>query len=177
MSRATVVCVLLAGAFATSGCGAGSGNSGGSQNSSPTATSTAKNSQLDPAAALVHAARIALVAHHRLSVRILWTNQVPARPQVVTGPALRALRQSAAGRKRRGIRVRLLHETFRVLSLHLDPSYTKATGIVDDKQTAALYQNGRRQQRSVQLHERARIELRRVAGSTRFVVWKVVLST
>ncbi|MGH2948860.1 MAG: hypothetical protein ACRDPC_21835 [Solirubrobacteraceae bacterium] len=35
------------------------------------------------------------------------------------------------------------------------------------------YRNGRRLGRSIRLKEEARVELRRVAETTRFVVWKV----
>lgn len=71
--------------------------------------------------------------------------------------------------------MRLVHEDFRILSLKLDPSYARATAVVRDRQTGALYENGKRMPRPVRLNERARIELHRVGTSTRFVVWKVAL--
>jgi hypothetical protein len=71
--------------------------------------------------------------------------------------------------------VRLLHEDFRILSLKLNPSYTGATAVVLDRQTGALYENGKRMPRQVRLNEHARIELRRVGTTARFVIWKVAL--
>lgn len=71
--------------------------------------------------------------------------------------------------------MRLVHEDFRILSLQLDPSYASATAVVVDRQTGALYENGQRMRRQVHLNERARVELRRVGRTMRFVVSKVVL--
>jgi hypothetical protein len=108
-----------------------------------------------------------------MSVRVLWTNSVPAHPRATAGPALAVLRRSVAARARRGIRVRLLSEQFRVISIHLDPSYERATAVLYDRQRVRPYgRDGRPLGRPVTLKERVRLELRRVGSSTRFAVWK-----
>jgi hypothetical protein len=121
------------------------------------------------------AARKAVVAHHRLSVKVLWTNKVPAKPLWVTGSALQALRTAARDRSKRGVRVLVTHENFRIVSLRLDPSDARASAVVTDRQTGAVYERGRRMKQQVRTNERARIELRRAGRTTRFVVWKVAL--
>jgi hypothetical protein len=128
-------------------------------------------------AALLRAARSALVANHRVSVRVLWTNRVPESARASTGgPALSSLRAAATTRRARGIRVRMLKDEHRVVSLHLDPSYAQARAIVVDRQLVQPSRvDGRPRGHTVRLVERARYELRRVGGSQRFVVWKVVV--
>lgn len=163
MRRAVLGLALVVAAVAAASC---SGRSQGAQ---------ARSTPTVDAATLKTAARNAVVAHHRLSVRVLWTNQVPEKPLSVTGSALKALRTAARDRSKRGVRVRVLHENFRIVSLRLDPSYTKATAVVTDRQTGAVYEHGRRMKQQVSSNERARIELRRAGRSTRFVVWKVAL--
>ncbi len=140
----------------------------------PTTTGTTQSTTSTTEAALVAAARAAVQQDHRMSVRVLWTNSVPAHPRATAGPALAVLRHSVAARARRGIRVRLLAERFRVISVHLDPSYERATAVVQDPQRVRPYgRDGRPLGRAVVLNERARLELRRVGSSMRFVVWKV----
>ncbi len=63
-----------------------------------------------------------------------------------------------------------------IRSIRLDPSYAEATAIVVDRQRVQpSRRNGRPIGRAVVLNERARYELRRVGGSDRFIVWRVVL--
>jgi hypothetical protein len=86
------------------------------------------------------------------------------------------MRSSAVERKRNQIRVRMLHETYRIISLQLDPSYTGATAIAQwDQNVAQSHLNGKPVGHAVELHERARILLHRLGTSSRFVVWKVSL--
>jgi hypothetical protein len=157
-------------------CAACSGSSGDEQalsTGSSTSTTTA-----DARAKLLAAARDAIDEDHRMSVRVLWTNSVPAKPRATAGPALAVLRRSVAVRARRGIRVRLVAEHFRVIRIDLDPSYQRATAIVSDPQRVRPYgRDGRPLGHAVKLNERARLELRRVGSSTRFVVWRVTAIT
>jgi hypothetical protein len=164
VTRAALASALVASALAAASC---SGSSGGAQ---PTSTTTTVST-----ATLKAAARKAVVAHHRLSVQVLWTNKVPSKVTSVTGSALTALRTAARDRSKRGVRVRVLRESFRVVSLRLDRARAKATAVVADRQTAAVFEHGRRMKQPVRLNERVRIELQRVGKTSRFVVWKVAL--
>lgn len=161
---------LLVPAVLVAGCGGGH-----TVQSTTTGRSAVETTGSASQAHLLAAARRAVVAHHRFSVRILWTNDVPEAPPWITGAALQAIRTAARDRSRRGVRVRLLQERFRILSLRLDPSYTRATAIVSDRQTGALYEHGERMPRPVRMNERARVELRRVGRTMRFVVTRVEL--
>ncbi len=152
------------------------GCDGGSEESatqpSPTAT-TPENGQ----AALERAVRSTLTANRRLSVYVLWNNRIPSWAKRSTrGPALAGLRTAAADRRKRGIRVRLLSDRFQVVSIRLDLSYTKATAIARGRQRVRPHRlNSTPAGRSVELIERARIELRRLGRTNRFVVWRVEL--
>jgi hypothetical protein len=160
--------VVVAVAFA-----ACSGSSSHKTNA-PTTTASTQSNTSNTEATLTSAARAAIQEDHRMSVRVLWTNSVPAHPRATAGPALAVLRRSAAARARRGIRVRLLSERFRVISIQLDPSYERATAVVYDPQRVRPYgRGGRPLGHAVALKERARLELRRLGSGMRFVVWKV----
>jgi hypothetical protein len=152
------------------GCSSGS-------HDSATSTSSTSSASTNPAESLLRAARSALEKNHQVSVFVLWHNQLPADASRSTGgPALASLRSSAATRRARGIRVRLLADERRVLSVRLDPSYTKATAsVVDRQRVQPSGRNGRRLGRPVLLNERATYELRRIDRTSRFVVWRVVL--
>lgn len=121
--------------------------------------------------------RSALLANHRLAVRVLWTNRVPPNAVRSTrGPALAEMRTSALGRERRGVRVRMLHDDYRIVSLVLDASGRRATAVARSVQEVQLtHLNGTSLGKSVKLDERARIELHRVARSSGFVVWSISL--
>jgi hypothetical protein len=136
----------------------------------PPATTAPESSD----AALKQAVRTALNQNRRLSVYVLWNNRIPTWAERSTrGPALAALRAAAADRRTRGIRVRLLSDRFQVLSIRLDPSYAQATATARGRQRVRPYVNGKPRARTVELNEKARIELRRVGRSNRFVVWRV----
>jgi hypothetical protein len=165
--------LLLSLGTLSSACSGKSGDERALSTRSSTATATP-----DARATLIAAARDAIDEDHRMSVRVLWTNSVPTKPRATAGPALAVLRRSVAVRARRGIRVRLVAEHFRVIRIDLDSSYQRATAIVSDPQRVRPYgRDGRPLGHAVKLNERARLELRRLGSSTRFVVWRVTAIT
>lgn len=118
--------------------------------------------------------RAALDANAQLSLYVLWHNALPRSARASTrGPALTQLRRSAAARRARGIRVRVVTPRFDVRSLRIAPSFTRATASVRYRDVVRPYRRGRPMGRAIRLDERTRIELRRVDGQSRFVVWKV----
>jgi hypothetical protein len=136
----------------------------------PPATTTSETTT----ATLESGVRQALRENDQLSGYVLWNNRVPAwATRSTRGPALVTLRQSAADRRRRGIRVRTLVNTLEITSIKVDPSYTKATAVVRSVQRVRPYRGGKPIGRAVKLDERANIELRRIGTSSRFVVWRV----
>jgi hypothetical protein len=164
--------VLLAAALvlAASGCGTDA-----THTTVPTTTKVTSQ-PATPAARLEAAVRSAIKQAHRVSVEVLWTNQVPANPQASGGPALATLRRSAAERRKAGVRVRVLSERLRILSVHLDPSYAAATAtVLDDERVQPTHTDGRPRGQAVTLHEHAHLDLRRVEDTERFKVWKVEL--
>ena len=139
----------------------------------PPATTTSETTT----ATLESGVRQALRENDQLSGYVLWNNRVPAwATRSTRGPALVTLRQSAADRRRRGIRVRTLVNTLEITSIKVDPSYTKATAVVRSVQRVRPYRGGKPIGRAVKLDERANVELRRVGTSSRFVVWRVRVS-
>jgi uncharacterized lipoprotein YajG len=164
ISTALISAVLLA------GCGS-SPHSPTTHTANATTTTQAA---ADGAAVLRRAVVAAIDADHKTSNSALWTNRVPAKPVATAGPALRQLRESVAGRRAKGIRVRMLHERFRVIDVTLDPSYATATAEILDVQTVQpTHNNGKPLGKSLSTTERAQIELHRVPTTNRFVVWKV----
>jgi hypothetical protein len=163
---AVLIALLLA---IAAGCDGGDGEVATQPPPTTTAPETGE-------AELKEAVRGALSANRSLSVYVLWNNRIPAWAKRSTrGPALAAMREGAADRRRRGIRVRLLSDRYQILSIRIDPSYTRATATARGRQRVRPHLNGKPGARIVQLDERARIELRRLGGSTRFVVWRVQL--
>jgi hypothetical protein len=60
--------------------------------------------------------------------------------------------------------------------IRIDPSYAEATAVARGRQRVRPYRlNGKPVGRSEELNERARIELRRLGRTNRFVVWRVEL--
>jgi hypothetical protein len=149
------------------------GCEGGSEKASTQTASTATRTETSEVA-LERGVRSALAQNRRLSVYVLWNNKIPAWAERSTrGPALAGLRSAAADRRRRRVRVQLLSDRFQVLSIRLDPSYTRATAIARGRQRVRPHVNRKPGGRSVELNEKARIELRRVGRTNRFVVWRV----
>jgi hypothetical protein len=160
----TVGCALLA------GCGGTAHNSTISTAPKSTVTTPNVNKQLEAAV------RRAVEQDHRLSVEALWTNQLPAKPPASGGPDLSILRRSVAQRRSAGVRVRVLSERFRILSVQLNPSYAAATAtVLDEERVQPTTSNGKPRGKPSSTVEHVRLELRRVAGAERFLVWKVTL--
>lgn len=166
--RTTAIIGCLAVALVAAGCG------GGHQAAATTAATTSKV-PADPQKRLTVAVRQTLRANHALAKLVLWRNAVPASATSSTrGPALAALRSAAAGRRRRGIHVKVVSDGFRIDSVRLDPSFTRATAIVVDPQRVRPYgSNGKPLGKPVSLSEKSRFELHRLGSSERFVVWQV----
>jgi outer membrane murein-binding lipoprotein Lpp len=166
-SRITIAAVLVAGVL-LAGCGS-------TTQTTPTRTSTTATQTVASGATLLRRAVVAAVdADHKTSVSALWTNTVPAKPVATAGPALTNLRKSVAGRRAKRIRIRMLHERFRVLNVNLDPSYATATAeVLDVQKVQPSHENGKPLGKSLSTTERAELELHRVPGTNRFVVWKV----
>jgi hypothetical protein len=149
------------------GCDGGNGEV---ETQPPTTTTTSQTGR----AALERSVRQALRENNRLSGYVLWSNRIPGwATRSTRGPALAALRRSAADRRKRGIRVRTLTSRLEITSIDLDPSYTSATAVVRSVQRVRPYEGGKPSGRAVKLDERARVELRRLGSSERFVVWKL----
>jgi len=129
----------------------------------------------DPQKRLTAAVRETLRANHRLAKLVLWRNAVPTSATSSTrGPALSALRSAAAGRRRRGIHIKVVSDGFRIESVRLDASFTRATAIVADPQRVRPYgSDGKPLGQAVSLSEKSRFELHRLGSSGRFVVWQV----
>jgi hypothetical protein len=121
--------------------------------------------------------RSSLLANHRLAMHVLWTNHVPATAVRSTGgPALAGMKASAAGRLRKGVRVRMVRDDYRIVSLVLAPGGTQAVAIAHSRQEVELADlRGGSLGKPVVLDERARIVLRRRAGLGTYVVWRITL--
>jgi hypothetical protein len=166
---ATLLLVLLAATAA--GCDGGGNEDVATQPPPPTTTSET------PTATLETSVRRALRANDQLSGYVLWSNRVPGwATRSTRGPALATLRRSAADRRKRGIRVRTLVNRLEIMSIKLDPSYTRATAVVRSIQRVRPYRGGKPVGRAVKLDERATVELRRLGSSSSFVVWRVRVS-
>jgi hypothetical protein len=172
MSRLATT-TLLAAVLATAAAGCGGAKT--SAHTRPSTTSTTPSS--DPAVALDRAVRTALQENSRLSLYTLWHNALPSWAEHSTrGPALAELRSSAAQRRNQGIQIRHLSGRLHILSVSLDPSYERATAIVRANDRLQPFRAGRPLGRVIIQNERARVELRRLGRSQRFVVWKVGLA-
>lgn len=164
-TAAIVACLLVTAA----GCGSSNAQQSIAMQSTTTASVIAVS--------LRAGVRAAVIAHHRLSARVLWTNLVPAHPTVIGGPALKNLRDAARTRRKRRIRVKLLSETFRIVAIRLDPSYTTATATITDRQRVRPYgYDGKPLGKSVTLNEDAKVVLHRRGATRHFLVWKVTLT-
>jgi hypothetical protein len=159
----------LAVALAAGGCG------GGSATHLSTRTSTSRTAS-DPTAALNVAVRDALRKNYELSGYVLWHNAVPAGAQQSTrGPALEALQASAAQRRKSGIRIKPITGRLTIVSVSIDPSFAKATATTVASGRVRPYEGGKAEPRTISVHERARVQLRRLGTARKFVVWKVTV--
>jgi uncharacterized protein YcfL len=144
----------------------------------PTSTSTQEVSKKqNTRKTLRSSVRAALLADHHLAIHVLWTNRIPGNATNSTrGPALAGMRASANDRQSKGIRVRMVHDNYRIRSIAFAPSLATATAVAESIQTLQpSHLNGRPLGRSVRLKERARISLRRFGASQAFVVWSITL--
>jgi hypothetical protein len=131
-----------------------------------------------PTLAELHEGVVSAVdANHELSVQVLWTNRVPSTAARSTrGPALAAMRASAVQRQKQRVRVRMLHQTFRIVSIRFSASRGSATAVVLwNQDVAPSHLDGVRIGRAIAGHERASILLHRIGSASTFVVWKVDL--
>ena len=131
-----------------------------------------------PTLAELHAGVVAaLQANRELNVQELWTNRIPAAAQKSTrGPALAAMRVSVAQREKQRVRVRMLHNTYRILSVRFNGARTTATAVAQwNQDVVPSHLDGVRIGHAIALHERALILLHRIGASRVFVVWKVDL--
>lgn len=184
MKRAALITAI---ALSLAGCGGGGHQSRQSTPSSTArTTTTAATVSTSPAerttteqvdATLRTAVRAALAANHTLAIRVLWTNRIPSAARDSTrGPALAELTASAKNREEKGIRVRMIHDTYRVIWIHLGRTRTHPTALAEwDQRVVPSHLNGTPRGGAVSLRERARIELRPADAATSFVVWRVTL--
>jgi hypothetical protein len=170
MSARRQTTLLLAGvALLTAGCGGS--NDMAAATSTTDAHTTSKQTR---EAELKGAVRAAIGANVRLSTYVLWHNQIPAwATQSTRGPALNALRVSAAARRRQGIRIKNLTGHYTITSIALAPSFTTATAVIKSHQRVAPYKGGRRLGRAIVGDDHARIQLHRIGNTPRFIVWTV----
>lgn len=182
--------ILVTAALLLGGCGGGSGDTSAtgqrseSQGTSDATTNSMAKQPGRPAAtkpksreALGVAVREALAANHRLAVKVLWTNRIPATAKRSTGgPALAELAASAKDRRTKRVRIRMIRDDYRITSITFGRTGASATAIAEwDQRVVPSHLDGRPFGRPVSLKEKARIELRRVADSGSFVVWRVTL--
>ena len=165
-TAALVGCFVVA--VVAAGCGGG-------RHAAATTGATTSTVRTDPQERLTAAVRETLRANHRLAKFALWRNAVPTSATSSTrGPALAALRSAAAGRRRRGIHVKVVYDGFRITSVALDPSFSRATAVIVDPQRVRPYgADGKPLGKAVALSEKSRFVLRRLGSSNRFVVWQV----
>lgn len=167
--RTLFVISCLAFAVMVAGCGSGSAT----PHATKTSTATAVR---DPSVLLNGAVRQALHKNYELSGYVLWHNIIPASAlQSTRGPALAALRSSAAQRRKSGIRIKPVAGGLTIVSVSLDPSFTKATAVTLASGRVRPYEGGKAEPRTIAVHERARVQLRRLDSSKKFVVWKVTV--
>lgn len=165
-TTAAIGCAAVA--LVAAGCGGGS-------KTAATTDATTSTVRADPEMRLTAAVRETLRANHRLAKLVLWGNAVPDSATSSTrGPALAALRSAAAGRRHRGIHIKVVSDGFRIDTVSLDPSLMRATAVVVDPQRVRPYgSNGKPLGQAVSLSEKSRFELHRLGSSARFVVWRV----
>ena len=166
-TAALIGCVAIA--VVAAGCGAGSGRVG------VTSTTDVKTTAAHASAtSLRQGVRAAIRANLKLSLYVLWYNEIPAwATRSTRGPALKALRAAAASRRHQGIQIKNLRGHSEILSIELAPSYTNATAEIRDTRSVAPYKAGKPLGRAIVGTDHSRVQLRRVGSTTRFIVWSV----
>lgn len=158
--------------FGVLGCLAGCG--GGGTHATTTTTTSTKATGTTPVGQLEQAARVALEQNTRATDYVLVHNAVPKwASESTAGPALSALRTSAAQRRAGKVTVRLLSSKVQIRSVTLDPSYATARASVVEESRVRVYDKGHLVGGVRRLNEPAQVELHRVGEKPAFVVWKV----
>jgi hypothetical protein len=161
--------VLISVAALAAGCGGSKGSVAATKTTDAQATSTQTSE-----ASLKAGVRAAIRANLQLSLYVLWHNEVPAWATNSTrGPALKALRTSAAARRRQGIQIKNLRGHSTISSIELAPSYTSATAVIRDARSVAPYKEGHRLGKAIVGTDHSRVQLRRIGNTERFIVWSV----
>ena len=118
--------------------------------------------------------RAAIRANLQLSTYVLWHNQIPGwAGRSTRGPALKALRSAAETRRKQGIQIKNLSGGYSVTAISLASSYATATAVVKSHQRVVPYKAGQRVGKAIFASDHARIQLRRVDDTGRFVVSSV----
>lgn len=161
--------LVIAIAALAAGCGGSNGSVAAKSTTDAPATGTRTND-----AQLRAAVRTAIRANVRLSTYVLWHNQIPAwATQSTRGPALKALRASAATRRQQGIQIKNLSGQYTIVLITLAPSFATATALIKSHQRVAPYKAGHRLGRAIVANVHAHVQLRRLSNAMRFVVWNV----
>lgn len=159
-----LACALLA------GCGGASTHTTSTTKASTTTATTPVNAT----AQLEQGVRRAIALNAELSNWVLWHNSIPAWSARSTGgPALAALRSSAATRRHGHLQVRGISPRFQIISITLSPSYTRAVAVVRETGEVRPYRNGKVLGHPVKVNEKAHLQLRRTGSGSAFVVWQV----
>jgi hypothetical protein len=173
MRRSTMTATMAVAALAVSGCGGSKAHTRASQTEPAPRQSVPAGAQTT-SVALERAAHSALEQNHTLSNYVLSHNVIPSwASQSTAGPALAAMRSSAAHRRGGKVQVRVLTSALEIRSVTLDPSYTRSTASFVERSRVRVYQDGRAVGGVRTLNEPARAELRRVDDKTAFVVWQL----
>jgi hypothetical protein len=168
-ARRQTTLLLASVALLTAGCDSSNRSVAATTTTDAQATSTQTSET-----ALKAAVRVAIHANLKLSLYVLWHNEVPTWAMRSTrGPALTALRTAAVTRRRQGIQIRNLRGHSTILAIQLAPSYTTATAEIRDTRSVAPYRGGHRLGRAITGTDHSRVQLRRVGNNERFIVWSV----
>jgi hypothetical protein len=163
------IAILAVLALAASGCGSSVPSA-----SSPQSTTSPRPTAASTTGDLQSGVRDALEENFRLSDYVLWHNAMPAWAKNSTqGAALAEMRASANAWRKKGTRLRSLKRRLTILAVKLDPSYRSATAHVRATGRIQPYRAGEPHGASYGVDETARMSLRRVPGTDRFVVVRV----
>jgi hypothetical protein len=170
VNRRTIVILTLVAVCVATGCGSDATRAASTTDAAAKTVSTSPPARV----VLARAARSAVNENFRLSLYVLRNNRLPSWAKHSTrGPALASLRSSALARKKQRITIHSQSGHFTIQQITLDPSQARATALVHDKRRVVPYRAGKRLGRSVAVDERARVELRRLGTTMRFVVWRI----
>jgi hypothetical protein len=167
MRRPPIACLLAAALLA--GCGGAGKHASGAASPRGGGQASANENVL-----LERDVRAAVRDNARLSNYVLWHNAVPSwAAQSTGGPALAALRASAAARRQQRLQMLGIAPRFDILAIRVDPSYLSASATVRERGAVRPYRDGKSLGRPIKVNATARLELERIGHAPRFVVWKV----